>query len=188
MTSEFEPTPHFEIDEMKLEEIDDATLMRKNSWIDTHTNSEKVVTAEWIEQRFVSLLSEKNLPARQERFLRNKKLGTLNAWVARDEVGRIVGSATPFINPEGKQRLGSLYVGKAWHGKGVGNQLMQRVVDWLDPDKPIHLTVATYNEKAKAFYKKWSFEEVPGSEKLFDEKIPEITMTRQPQNTQGETK
>ena len=153
---------------MKPEEIDAATLMRKKSWIDTYSKPEIGVTSEWIEERFAAQLSEANFPARQERFLRNKRLGTFNAWVAHDEAGHIVGSATPFIDPEGKQRVGSIYVDKDWHGRGVGHQLMQKVVDWFDPTKPIHLMVATYNDRAKAFYKKWSFEEIPGSENLYD--------------------
>ena len=55
---------------------------------------------------------------------------------------------------------------------------MQKIIEWSDPTKPIELGVVTYNARARAFYKKWGFEEIPGSETLFDNKIPEIKMIR----------
>lgn len=44
--------------------------------------------------------------------------------------------------------------------------------------KPIDLEVVTYNGRAKAFYRKYNFDEIPGTEVLFAEKIPVITMIR----------
>lgn len=55
---------------------------------------------------------------------------------------------------------------------------MEKVIDWFDESKPIELGVAAYNERAKAFYRKWGFEEIVGSEQLFDGKIPEVKMIR----------
>lgn len=74
--------------------------------------------------------------------------------------------------------MGSLYVSKEFHGSGVSHELMQKVVDWFDDNKPIELGVALYNERAKTFYRKWGFEEVPDSESLFDGMIPEVKMIR----------
>lgn len=47
--------------------------------------------------------------------------------------------------------MGSLYVDKAWHGQGVGGALMQKVIEWADPEEPVELGVVIYNERAKAF-------------------------------------
>ena len=55
---------------------------------------------------------------------------------------------------------------------------MQKVLEGFDPKKPVELGVVAYNERAKAIYRKWGFEEVQGSEKLFDNLIPEVTMIR----------
>ena len=71
-----------------------------------------------------------------------------------------------------------MYVEKNWHGKGVSTALMQKAIDWFDTTKPIELGVVQYNERAKAFYRKWGFEEVPNSETLFADKIPSILMVR----------
>lgn len=141
MTSEFEPTPQFTVSEMQLDEIEDATEMRLESWCDTYIN---------------------------------------------DEAGAIIGSTTPYVDEEGVQHLGSLYVDKKWHGKGVAHQLMQQAINFLDPSKPIVLGATTYNERAKAFYRKWGFVETPGSERLFDGVMPEVEMVRPPQNEMEE--
>ena len=100
------------------------------------------------------------------------------AWVALDENGGVIGMTSPYIDDEGTQHVGSLYVEQGWHGKGVGAALMQKVIDWFDPRKPIELGVVNYNERAKAFYRKWGFEEVPGSKTLLDSKIQEVKMIR----------
>lgn len=182
MANEFEPVPHFEIEEMTVEDVDAATEKRKQSWIDTYVNEEFGVTREWIEEYFADKLSDENKQKRHDRFIANKESGNFNAWVARNEAGEIIGSVTPFIEPNGIQRVGSIYIDKEWHGKGVATQLMQKIIDWFDPDKPIELGVVTYNERAKAFYRKWGFEEIEGSETLYADKIPEVRMIRKASN------
>ncbi|MFZ1250775.1 MAG: GNAT family N-acetyltransferase [Candidatus Microsaccharimonas sp.] len=181
-SAEYEPAPRFEINEMTVDEIDEASLMRMQSWIDTYVNVEYGVDETWIRERFKEKLDPATKHLREDRFTSALAAGTFKAWVARDRKGELIGSTTPFISEDGTQRIGSIYVDEAWHGNGVGAQLMQRVIDWFDPAKPIQLEVVSYNERAKAFYKKWGFQEVPGSEALYDGKIPEIRMIRQPES------
>lgn len=180
MPPEHEPVPHFTIDEQQVDEIDEATIMRRDSWIDTYENPELDVTREWIEDHFSDSLSEEKREAREKRFVDAKARGTFNAWVAHDDDGRIIGATTPFLQPDGTQRLGSIYVNKLWLGKGVGAQLMQKAIDWLDSSKPIELGVVTYNERAKAFYRRWGFVEIPNSEDIYAGILPQVHMVRQP--------
>lgn len=168
----------YTIEEMTVDDIEPATAMRLQSWLDTYVNEQAGVTREWIEQRNKTQLSEEKIAARLDRFLENKANGTMNSWVARDDNGTIIGSTTPYIDQAGVQHLGSLYVDKNYHGSDVASQLMQRVVDWFDPTNDIVLGVVSYNERAKAFYEKWGFVEVSDSDHLFDEMIPEVTMIR----------
>lgn len=175
---EQEPQPKFTIEAMQPEDLDEATAMRRKSWLDTYVNEEAGVTREWIEERNHFQLLPENKELRKERFVKGVAAGNFAAWVARDAQGKIIGSTTPSIDSDGTQHVGSLYVDKDWHGTGVGAALMQKVIDWADPKKPLVLGVATYNERAKAFYKKWGFVEVEGSETLHDGKIPEIKMIR----------
>jgi len=180
-TPEHEPQPRFVIEPMKNTDIEAATLMRLESWLDTYVNEEAGVTKEWIEERNARQLSADRQASRRERFASGKKAGAFNAWVARDPQGEIIGSTTPYIDAEGRQHLGSLYVDKKWQGTGVAGQLFDEVVQWLDPTKPIELGVTTYNERAKAFYRKQGFIEQPGTEHLFEGVMPEVQMIRPPQ-------
>ncbi len=164
----------FTLHRMTAEDIEPATHMRLQSWMETYKNDDLGVTREWIEARNKVQLSPERV-ARRRSWLDNPNV---QGWVAKDKSGMIIGAATPYRDDAGIQHVGSLYTQKAWHGKGVGGALMQKIIDWSDPTKPIELGVATYNGRAKAFYEKWGFREVPDSETLFDDKIPEIMMIR----------
>lgn len=165
----------FTITELTADTIDAGNRMRLASWLDTYVNDELGITREWIQERNKNQMSDDIRAKRLERFGDPNCAG----WVALDKDNNVIGMTTPYIDDEGRQHVGSLYVDKAWHGKGVGGALMQKVIDWCDPAKPIELGVAAYNERAKAFYRKWGFVEVPGSEQLFDNKIPEVKMIRE---------
>lgn len=167
-------TSEFTITKLSADTIDAGNRIRLQSWLDTYVNDELGVTRECIESRNKTQMSDEMRAKRLERFADPNTMG----WVAIDKSGTVIGMTTPFIDEEGHQHVGSLYVDKAWHGKGVGSALMQKVVDWFDPNVPIELGVVTYNERAKAFYRKWGFQEVPGSETLFADKIPEVKMIR----------
>lgn len=172
-------TKHSEytIELISAENIDEANIMRLNSWLDTYVNEELGITREWILERNKKQMSDEVRQRRLERLKNPKSKG----WVAKSSDGIIIGVATPHTDDEGIQHVGSLYVDKDWHGKGVGGALMQKIIVWLDESKPIVLGVVTYNERAKAFYRKWGFVEISGSETLFDNKIPETMMSRPPQ-------
>lgn len=165
----------FELYEMTLDDIEAVTRMRLQSWLDTYVNDAARVTREWIEERNKLQLSPEKLAARKDWWTSHP---SARGWVARDEKGRVIGATTPYRDEEGVQHVGSLYVDKNWHGHGVGARLMKEVIDWSDPSEPIVLGVVTYNERAKAFYRKWGFEEITGSEELFDGVMPEIRMIR----------
>jgi GNAT superfamily N-acetyltransferase len=168
------PDSLFTIHEMTAEDIEPATRMRLQSWLDTYVNDEAGVTREWVEARNKVQMSPEKVAVRRGWLDYPNSMG----WVAKDKSGMIIGAATPYRDEAGIQHVGSLYTDKAWHGKGVGGALMQKIIDWFDPAKPIELGVVTYNGRAKAFYEKWGFREVPDSEALFDNRIPEVTMIR----------
>lgn len=164
----------FTIEQMQPEDLEAATEMRLQSWLDTYVNEEAGVTREWLLARNEQQRSPEKMAARRKRFEESGHTG----WIAKDQAGNIVGATNPHIDELGVQHVGSLYVDKAFHGTGVGSALMQKVIEWSDPKKPITLGVVTYNERAKSFYKKWGFVEVPDSETLFAEVVPEIMMIR----------
>jgi len=175
MSYEHETQPQYVIEPLTIKTSDEATRMRLQSWLDTYVNDDVGVTREWIEARNRTQLSPEKQAEREARMLDNPSSA---GWVARDGSGDVIGVASPYRDEAGGQHLGSLYVDMQWHGTGVASALMQKIIDWADTSRPIELGVVAYNERAKAFYRKWGFEEVPDSETLFDDKIPEIKMVR----------
>lgn len=172
---ELESQPGFTIDQMTPEDVEEATEMRLQSWLETYPNDEVGVSKEWVEERNQAQRSESKNAARRDRLADPNAAG----WVARDRQGKIIGVTNPFTDENGVQHVGSLYVDSHFHGGGVGGALMQRIVDYFDDTKPIELHVVEYNERAKAFYRKWGFVEVENSRSLFDDKIPEVKMVRE---------
>lgn len=160
---------------MSPADVEAATAMRLECWLDTYINDEIGVTREWVEEHNLAQITPEKDKIRKERL---KDSAHHAGWVAKNSTGEIIGSTTPFIHEDSRQDIGSLYVKREWRGKGVAAALMQEVIDWFDLKKPIELGVATYNKRAKSFYRKWGFEEIPGSEELFADKIPNIKMIR----------
>lgn len=165
---------NFTITRMQKDDVEAVVKMRLDSWLDTYVNERVGVSREWILERNRRQLSPERIEARKA-FLDSPKMA---GFVAKDRAGTVIGGATPYEDEHGIQHVGSLYVDKIWHGRGVGSALMKKIIEWADPMRPIVLGVVTYNERAKAFYRKWGFMEIPNSETLFDNKLPEIMMTR----------
>ncbi len=162
---------------MQPEDFVAANEVRLQSWLDTYVNDQFDVTRDWVESRNETQRSLKAVEHRRQ--LMEDAVSA--QWVAKDSSGVVIGVTGPYVTSSGVQRVGSLYVDRKYHGCGVGAALIQKVIDWHDPSKPIEIYVVSYNERAKAFYRKWGFEEIPNSEKLFADKIPEIRMIRKAQ-------
>jgi GNAT superfamily N-acetyltransferase len=92
--------------------------------------------------------------------------------------GEVVGMCRPYCDETGRCHVGAIYVEKAWHGKGVGAVLMERLLEWVGPEREVELQVATYNGRARRFYSKWGFAEKSGTEALYEGVIEEVTMVR----------
>ena len=59
--------------------------------------------------------------------------------------------------------INALHVLPAFQGHGIGTKLLQTALDWFGKDEKIFLEVVTYNDKAKAIYKKYGFKEEEGT-------------------------
>jgi RimJ/RimL family protein N-acetyltransferase len=165
---------NYTIRDMKLGDGEEVHELLRQLHHDTYVNEDLGVTAERVDERF-----SKTTPEQRRVRLEARMSDTNNArWVAEDASGKIIGFVGPRIEDDGTRRIGALYVDKDWHGKGIAQELMQKAIDWHGTENDIHLGVVEYNDRAKAFYTKWGFEEVPNSSKLFDDLIPEIEMIR----------
>lgn len=163
----------FTIERMQPEDLEAVTEVRLQSWLDTYVNESLGVTHEWIENRNKKQSSPEAMDRRRQQM---EEFGA--GWVAKNSDGDIIGLTTPYKDQYGLQHLGSLYVAKEYHGSGAGSELMQKVLEWSDPKKPIVLSVVSYNDRAQAFYRNWGFSNIDGTEKMFEGVIPEIDMVR----------
>ncbi len=144
--------------------------------LDTYPNPDLGITAAKLADRFAGGTPEQ----RRERLATRLASDASFAWVAVDEDGSIVGLSIPVKAPDGSQHIAAIYVAPQWQGQGLAGQLMECSLGWLDITKPIELYVVSYNERAKAFYRKWGFTEVPNSDRMLDDLLPEVKMVRQP--------
>jgi RimJ/RimL family protein N-acetyltransferase len=150
--------------------------MHAESWLDTYPNEAADVSHEWVEDRVEKWRSPEKVAARIEKIEQAKNNPGMLYRIAKDRKGDVVGLAISFRDKE-IQCLGALYVNKAYYGTGLAQRFMDEIIMWADPTRPIEFEVATYNERAKAFYRKYGFEEVKGTERLYDV-IPVVKMVR----------
>lgn len=151
--------------------------MHAQSWLDTYPNEAVGVSREWVENRVGAWDSPERVTSRIEKIKQARHDPDLMYRIAKDDEGRVVGLIMPFRD-EVAQRVGAIYVDKAYYGTGLARELMDEIIAWANPKRSLELEVATYNERAKAFYRKYGFKEVKGSEKLYHDTIPIIKMTR----------
>lgn len=166
------------IQKMDVEDVEPIRRMLMQLWIDTYINEEHGITEEWIRERWTKRLKPSVIAERKRKLLEDQKSYSKGSFVAKNKDGNIIGMIGYFRDDKGKQELGAIYVDKSYQGKGIASMLMDRMFEWANPKEDIQLGVVTYNNRAKSFYKKWGFEENEGSEGLFDDKIPQIKMTR----------
>jgi ribosomal protein S18 acetylase RimI-like enzyme len=57
---------------------------------------------------------------------------------------------------------------------------MDEALAFIDPAHPTELEVAADNARAIAFYKRYGFHDVDGTKRVPEDKIPVITMRRDP--------
>jgi ribosomal protein S18 acetylase RimI-like enzyme len=166
------------IQKMRVEDVEPTARLLMRMWLDTYVNEEYGITEEWVKERFHDRLKLKNIVDRQRKLLEDEKNPNKESYVARNSGGAVIGMMGFYKNEEGLQELGAIYVDKPYHGRGIADMLMGKLFEWANPKEPIRLGVVSYNERAKAFYKKWGFEEIAGTDQLFENKIPELMMIR----------
>ena len=78
-----------------------------------------------------------------------------HSWVAIEETD-LIGFCT-IKQDEHENLIQALYVLPHYQNKGVGKRLLQTALDWFGHTKEVVLNVASYNEKAIAFYRAFGF-------------------------------
>lgn len=164
---------------------DDAEAIRdvqRRTWLATYPNEALGITRADIEARFYE--DPATAEARRER--RGQSLCTppYRAWVALDEAD-VIGFC--IVKQDDRENMiEALYVLPDVQGNGIGKWLLQTAIGWLGADNGITLGIASYNEKAIAFYRAFGFasdDSVAPTEAFqlpSGASIPEIKMVRNP--------
>jgi len=166
---------------MTSDDVPDMVQMYSQSWIDTYTNPDHGVTREWLETKVAPRATPENLERLAKLIADTDPARGANLVAISD--GAVIGMCRPYRDSNGRCHVGAIYVDKTWHGKGVGDALMERILEWAGPRQDVELQVATYNERARRFYAKWGFIEKPGSATRYEGVIEEVTMVRPSQRT-----
>ena len=136
---------------------DDYDAMRdvqRHTWVVTYPNEAYGITKEDIEARF----REDPETAGEKRERRRQSVCTapFHSWVALEGTA-IIGFCTVKQDVH-ENLLQALYVLPDSQSKGVGKRLLQTALDWFGTEKEVVLNVASYNEKAIAFYRAFGFD------------------------------
>ena len=166
----------FTIEKSRPEDTEESEQMRYRSWLDTYVNDEHGMTKEMIEEYFVPRLSPEGIEKKRKRTEENSHNPNILDLTAKDENGKIIGWMV--ATKEGHREIGAIYTDKDYHGGGLGSALIKRGLDFLGYDEDIELHVVDYNERAKAFYRKFGFEPVGEPEYTRFKEMPEIKMVR----------
>ncbi len=130
--------------------------VQRITWLDTYPNSKEGIMVEDIEAKFKLDKTPEGKMQLEEKKERYKDKNTCT-WVIEDGY-KIIGFCMA-TKKEDFNRVGAIYVLPDYQGKGLGRLLIETALDWLGNDKKIFINVASYNDKATNFYKKFGFVE-----------------------------
>lgn len=174
---EKEPRPNYEIREATLDDVESIRRMQAQSWRDTYRNDAIGVTEQWLAEETASWLTPEALEKSREHF-RKILASPTDFYRVALRGSEVVGLLHLATHDDGSKYLWGLYTAKETHGTGLAQQLMALADEWIG-DKAVDLGVASYNERAKAFYRKNGFHETDKVNDLFRDMIPETTMRRE---------
>ncbi len=169
-----------EITEATVNDVTGISEVQKETWLSTFPNEKYNITRE-------DILSEdffsKNRIEKRKEIISDSKSNT-KFWVAKSDAKVIGYCCARKLDDHNKIR--SIYILPAFQGKGIGQKLMSKMFEWLNPTKPTKLTVAVYSDKAIAFYEKLGFvkgqrlAKNPEGPFITGKEVPEMEMIKEP--------
>lgn len=166
----------YTIREANDSDVEAIRRMQAQSWRDTYRNDEIGVTDDWLERETTNWFTPERLDASRQ-WLGNVFPDPMQLYRVAYRGNEVVGLAHFSTREDGIKRVEGLYTAKDTLGTGLAQQLMEQATEFMG-DAEAELEVASYNERAKAFYRKYGFVETDKQNELFRDKIPSTTMIR----------
>ena len=135
---------------------DEAAIrqVQRQTWLTTYPNETYGISSADI----IAFFDDNSEEAQQRAVNRRRSINATpqaHLWVAEEE-GTIIGFCLARKTDEA-HRIQALYVLAAYQGHGIGKRLIRAGLEWLGDEQPVKLTVASYNERAIAFYQYLGF-------------------------------
>jgi len=163
----------------EVEDMEGIIEMHVQSWLDVYPNDQFGVSREHVQESVKRFTNDEGHRKRRAYIEEAHTNPDYFLRIAKNADNKVVG----FI--DGRRRddeneLAGLYLDKSEYGTGLAQDLTDQFFTWLGNDKKdVRLTVATYNDRAQAFYRKLGFAIVPGTERPKDTTgIPIVEMIR----------
>ena len=168
--------PKVTIREASFEDLFAIRKMHAESWLAAYPNDEAGVSEDWVRERVSKWTTPEGMKKSEEHF--KNVFGRPNHFYRIATFDNEVVGLLHASRDDTKQHLKALYINESEYGSGLAQELMGLADDWLDPNLPTDLEVASYNKRAIRFYEKCGFVIKPDSEHLYADKMPVIDMVR----------
>jgi len=164
--------PQYEIRDIRPSDAEAVMVMHAKTWRETYVNEDIGVSEQWLIDQTEEWMNEETV----ESLRRDIELGEEFYRVSYDN-DELVGIIQLSTVDDHTKKMKKLFTAKQTHGTGLAQQLVASADEWIGGAE-VELEMVTYNDRAKAFYRKYGFEEVPDSDGNFLDKIPTIKMVR----------
>jgi RimJ/RimL family protein N-acetyltransferase len=164
------------IGEASVNDVESIRRMQARSWCDTYQNDDLGITKEWLARETESWFDAEVL-SESKRWLSKIFTDSTQFYRVARKDNDIIGLIHASTRNDGERRLEGLYIDKSMHGTGLAQEMMSQATEFLG-DHEVELEVISYNERAKAFYKKFGFEPTDKLNELYKGIIPSTTMIR----------
>jgi len=113
-----------------------------------------------LSRHFPGHYANRTWQARRAELLEKDWTGALHVHLAKDlDTGKTVGYCVSTVSQDGQGRLESIFIEPDYRNQGIGDNLMQRAVDWMNERqaRTKMLIVGTGNEEVFNFYRRYRF-------------------------------
>jgi diamine N-acetyltransferase len=108
---------------------------------------------------FTQEYENKSFADRKEFLLAKSKSGALRMDLAYGQEKKLLGYCVSTINHHREGEIDSLFVEREYRSRGIGNELINRALDWMEKEKVERksIMVAAGNGETLPFYEKHGF-------------------------------